>query len=521
MKLILYNNFSENNKLDKNISKIIELNGTLREASSLINPSILIELNPSLIPNVIVDDNQNFVMFNGVKVTWDSFIYNYVLSANYSYIPEFNRYYFITDIISIRNNIWRLNMRCDVLMSYSKEIKKLKALIKRNEFDYNNLIIDDLINYRYDKDIKYYDVNNIGAVTELKTSTANPNTVLSYLTDDNIEYSGSTPALNGLSGIGAYTSGGNIQTQYLVQSGGGARDIIKNVYKKDTLKTYLKSVVSYPYDIEYFVPASPSSSIKIGSESITLTETFMYPKYYPDRVVIADFIYELDDKTFMDYQPFSKHEIFIPYNGWVEISAEALIGYHIKVFYVVNYEDATATANIYNVDLDKVLYTANCTLGVKLAVSSTNATELKNQKNALALNTAVQSLGAVASIYAGASSGNAYATSSGIISLAGTIGSAYSSYNQMYDTANVELTSGVDGFSNSQKVLVKITKAIPIDYNSDDFAKLHGKPLNEYRIIGELTGYTIITDLHIENIGSITSSEYDELYNVLTTGFII
>ena len=47
MKIILYNNFSENNKLDKNIVKIIELNGTLREASSLINPSILIELNPN------------------------------------------------------------------------------------------------------------------------------------------------------------------------------------------------------------------------------------------------------------------------------------------------------------------------------------------------------------------------------------------------------------------------------------------------------------------------------------------
>lgn len=520
MKLILYNNYSENNKLDKNIVKIIELNGTLREASSIINPSILIELNPSTLNEYVVYNSNKYVNYNGIKITWESFIYDYVLSANYGYIPEFNRYYFISDIISIRNNIWRLNMHVDVLMSYAKEIKKLKALIKRNEFDFNKLIVDDLVNYQYDKDIKYYDVNNIGAVTQLKTSTANPNTVLSYLTDDSVEYSGSTPALNGLTTIGSYTSGGNIKTQYLVQSGGGARDIIANVYKKDTLKTYLKSVVSYPYDIEYFTPASPPSSIKIGSESITLTETFMYPKYYPDRIVIADFIYELDDKTFMDYQPFSKHEIFIPYNGWVEISAEALIGYHIKVFYVVNYEDATATANIYNVDLDKVLYTANCTLGVKLAVSSTNATELKNQKNALALNTAVQSIGAIASIYAGATSGNAYATSSGIISLAGTLGSAYSSFNQMYETARVELTSGVDGFSNSQEVLVKITKAKPIEYN-DDFAKLHGKPLNEYRVIGELTGYTIITDLHIEDIGAITSSEYDELYNVLTTGFII
>lgn len=520
MKLILYNNFSESNKVDKTISKIIELEGSLLEATSLVNPSVKVFFNPEDMNGYVVEDNQAYIVFNGLKITWDSFIYNYVLSANYAYIPLFNRYYVINDIISIRNNIWRLNMSVDVLMSYKKEIRNLYAFVTRNEFDYNKYIKDDLVNFKYDKEVKYYNVNNIGAVTEFKTTTANPNTVISYLTDDSVEYSGSTPALDDLTVIGSYTSGGNIQTQYLVQSGGGARDIIKNVYKKDTLKTYLKSVVSYPYDIEYFVPASPPSSIKIGDVSITLTETFMYPKYYPDRVVIADFIYELDDSSFLDYSPYSTHEIFIPYKGWVEISAELLLNYHIKVFYVVNYEDATATAYIYNVDLNKVIYSSNCSLGVKLAVSSTNATEIKNQKNALALNTAVQSVGAIASIYAGATSGNAYAASSGIISLAGTIGNAYSSYNQMYDKGNVEIASGSDGFSNSQEVLIKITKAKTVGYDND-YAKLFGKPLNEYRKLEGLSGYTTVGQVHLENIGSATNTEITELDTLLKTGIIL
>lgn len=518
MTITLYNSTSEKNRLDKTdyLSVLLSLSGTLRESCSVLNPSILFNLNDY---DDIVDSNEIDV----VDSTPDDVVYaiiNRLTGCNYAYIPDFNRYYFITDIISIRNNIWRLNMQVDVLMSYKNQIKQLNAFVNRNEFEYNPLIVDDLVNYQYDKDIKYYNVNNISAVTTLKTTTTNPNTVITYLTDDNIEYSSSTPQLDGLPTIGSYTSGGNIQTQYLVQTSGGARYIIKDIYKQDTLKTYLKSVISYPYDIEYFVPSSPPETIKIGSTSINLTDTFRYPQHYPDRVVIADFIYELDEKTFMDYSPFSKHEIFIPYNGWVEISAEALLNYHIKIFYVVNYEDATATANIYNVDLNKVLYTSNCTLGVKLAVSSTNATELKNQKNALALNTAVQSLGAIASIYAGASSGNAYATSSGIISLAGTIGNTYSSFNQMYETANVELTSGVDGFSNSQQVLVKITKAKPIGYDND-YAKLYGKPLNKYMKIEDLSGYTILGGIHIEDIGSITSNEFDELYAILTTGFII
>ena len=44
---------------------------------------------------------------------------------------------------------------------------------------------------------------------------------------------------------------------------------------------------------------------------------------------------------------------------------------------------------------------------------------------------------------------------------------------------------------------------------------------NEYVKINELEGYTEVADVHIEDIGSITSDEFDELYSLLTKGFII
>lgn len=108
MKLILYNNFSESNKVDKNISKVIELEGSLLEATSLVNPSIKIFFNPEGFNSYVVEDNEQYIIFNGLKITWDSFIYDYVLASNYAYIPEFNRYYFINDIISVKKNIWQL-----------------------------------------------------------------------------------------------------------------------------------------------------------------------------------------------------------------------------------------------------------------------------------------------------------------------------------------------------------------------------------------------------------------------------
>ena len=142
MKLILYNNFSETNALNKNISKIIELEGSLLDATSIINPVIKIFFNPESMEGYVVDDNKIYITFNGLKITWDSFIYDYVLAANYAYIPEFNRYYFINDIISVRKNIWQLVMNVDVLMSFKNEIKNTNAFISRNEYDYDSDIYD-------------------------------------------------------------------------------------------------------------------------------------------------------------------------------------------------------------------------------------------------------------------------------------------------------------------------------------------------------------------------------------------
>ena len=143
MKIILYNNYSENNKLDKSIVKIVELQGYLREQTSLINPQILIEFHPEQFDGYVKEDNQVYVMYNGVKITWDSFINKYVLSANYAYIPEFNRYYFINDIISIRQNLWQISLSVDVLMSYKNQILETKAFVARNQNEFNKDIIDN------------------------------------------------------------------------------------------------------------------------------------------------------------------------------------------------------------------------------------------------------------------------------------------------------------------------------------------------------------------------------------------
>ena len=98
MNIILYLNSSEREAITKDLSNGTVLTGSLRNESSVINPTILIEhLNPS--------------------------------GFNYCYIEEFGRYYFITDIVSVRTNLWRIRCSVDVLMSFAQEILNLNVIV--------------------------------------------------------------------------------------------------------------------------------------------------------------------------------------------------------------------------------------------------------------------------------------------------------------------------------------------------------------------------------------------------------
>lgn len=64
------------------------------------------------------------------------------VNANYAYIREFNRYYFIDDIISLNNNLWELRMSVDVLMTYKDGIRNLRGFVERSESYYDRTLVD-------------------------------------------------------------------------------------------------------------------------------------------------------------------------------------------------------------------------------------------------------------------------------------------------------------------------------------------------------------------------------------------
>lgn len=109
----LYHNASDPNVLGKSLTTLQGTQGTMKRATSIINPIFTVKGDVGSIAGL-----------------------------NYCYVPQFHRYYFINDIVSIRNDLWQISCHCDVLETYKAGLLDTSAVIARQEYNYN-LLLDD------------------------------------------------------------------------------------------------------------------------------------------------------------------------------------------------------------------------------------------------------------------------------------------------------------------------------------------------------------------------------------------
>lgn len=109
----LQRNWSEMNRVSKDIEDVLTLEAVLREESSIIDPSFEIECDMADIVN-----------------------------CNYVTIPIFGRSYFITNIVSVSYCLCRIDCHVDVLSSFQDAIKSNRAIINKQEEQWNLYLND-------------------------------------------------------------------------------------------------------------------------------------------------------------------------------------------------------------------------------------------------------------------------------------------------------------------------------------------------------------------------------------------
>ena len=114
MEIKLYKNLSENNVIGKTLTQIRSVEANLKNDVSVINPTLVLNYTSN------------------------------ILESNYCFIPKFNRYYFIDEIVPITGDRCIVKCRVDVLESFKEDIKSLTVILDKTQSIYkSNKYLDD------------------------------------------------------------------------------------------------------------------------------------------------------------------------------------------------------------------------------------------------------------------------------------------------------------------------------------------------------------------------------------------
>ena len=130
-----YNTNDSTNTINKTLNFVADIDVKFKEEVNIYSPSIMLKY----------DDLINF---------------------NYMYIDKFKRYYFIEDVEVFPNKIYKLTLKCDVLMSFKDDILNSYGNIT-SQTNYN-----DYYNFDYSSEVrKETNIYNSNVVLEDVKST--------------------------------------------------------------------------------------------------------------------------------------------------------------------------------------------------------------------------------------------------------------------------------------------------------------------------------------------------------------
>lgn len=237
-----------------------------------------------------------------------------------------------------------------------------------------------------------------------------------------------------------------------------------------------------------------------------------------------------------DYSPFSKLGIYLPFIGFQELNIDECRGATINLVYRVDIVSGSCVALIYlNSDKDRCIYqfsgnclsqiplgsvdmsgvisgsiaiaTAAASAGINGAVASAGDAVGAEQVNKGKMTEAQENLGnhQRGAMVANGIGGLAAATVNSIMGMkpdykhSGAIGS----------------TGGLLAVKQPYIFLTTPREAIPANYQ-----KYCGLPSNLVGTLGTFSGYTVVEDIRLNGLVA-TSSEVEEIYNLLKSGVII
>lgn len=560
MKLILYKNKAESNRLDKTdyLEKIYELDGTLRDKCSIISPIIQVQL---------------------VELTK-------ICQCNYAYIADFGRYYYIDDVVGEYNSIVTLYMRSDPLMSFKDPILDLDVVALRNEYNYSYKLIDEKLPSKCEWDIKtdefssfhsFYPTNGDFTVSMYYKIQFSSNYTYSDTFDggvlmpsNRIIYCNKTGLVNFLN---ATLSNNYSSTNFYKDN--WTEGLISVSMIPVNLSKYGAPIVKLQPDVASgkYIFDVVGSTIQVNSDgsefydisNARISESFPGTKFdsvFRQRCELNIQNISKDDIYFLNLSPFTKTMLAIPYIGVIDFDISYLYEYD-KILLTYYYDSCSCnldcTIELIK-DSNKILYkTLSIDLTVSIPITRTNSNDINRNK----IFSVIQGALTIGSIAATAYGGGIGLTSGSSLTMSESLRNNYSRINpdnltssftnvskntiskigvgaianrvgnmligaasSMVERVSVSQFSGcyTNWYFLKYAYLIRIVTKVADYGRTTSYSHLIGRPCEYNGKLSGLNGYTEIGGVHIEfnqlNYSPLID-EIEEIDSILRNGIIL
>ena len=259
------------------------------------------------------------------------------------------------------------------------------------------------------------------------------------------------------------------------------------------------------------VPCVPNSAgtqnIKFGNVDTGINCSYLATQYVKvdcGSVDIRKYV-----GSFMDYSPYVKISLFLPYIGFINLGTDDIMGGSINVTYHVDILSGDCIAFITHSSKGVLYsYTGNCLTNVPVTAAN-YANSLRNYYEAVS--------GIIPSTCNGAASGGAAGAASGAIN--GALSAASNIIlNTKPDYQRSGSLGGSSGIMGVQKPFIVIER--PNISVPNKVQHYMGQMSNMTANLGGLSGMTIVEAVHLEGVPA-TTEEIAEIESMLKAGVIL
>lgn len=300
-------------------------------------------------------------------------------------------------------------------------------------------------------------------------------------------------------------------------------------------ETPIENVVNlraYPFDVKLHHPAG--SGIEDGTILINVVQMktkgyFMNPVPSPPfnlgKIAIPKYY-----NNFLDYSPYTKIELYLPYVDFVTLDTNLVMGKTISIDYVVDYFSGKCTSfisveeTVDGVTTSNIIMERDGNIGVEVAIGGGRGADIARNMLKLGIGAGVGAISTTAgavSMGAGKTAGSvgnvAGAVSMGTGYLANTTVNAIQA-GQSHITKGSSAQPAINFYApqNCYLVITRPNVVTPSTYNRD-----FGRPSGKTAVLGSLTGFTVLDSVHVEGLATATSDEVTEVERLLKQGVIL